>query len=79
MLNEILTLFAILVYLRAGIWALNKLYYSRFTFFIVDYGDLLLKKLIYALFFGWLLIPVAVLITIIKKVLITIIKKWKKN
>lgn len=62
-MESILGILFFVVYIPMGVWAINKLYYDRFSIIVVgDYGDFILKKVIFGLFFGWILIPIALVV-----------------
>lgn len=65
-MEDIFNLVFLLLYILAGIWALNKIYYSRFSFIVINnYADFMFKKVCIALFFGWILIPIAIIVTLV--------------
>ena len=67
-MGEIFAGILLFMYVTVGMWALNKLYYSRIDMIIYEsYWDFIKKKLVIAIFFGWLLIPIAVIVVIVEK------------
>lgn len=66
-MGEIFAGILLFMYVTVGMWALNKLYYSRIDMIIYEsYWDFIKKKLVIAIFFGWLLIPIAVIVVIVE-------------
>lgn len=62
-MESILGILFFVIYVPSGIWAINKLFYNRFAMIIVgDYSDFILTKVFLALFFGWILIPIAIIV-----------------
>lgn len=57
----------IIVYIVAGWWAINKVWFSKRVYLVSNAPNFYVRKFILALFFGWLAIPVAVIMTIIEK------------
>lgn len=51
----------IIAYWVLGYIALNKVWYSKRTYLVLDGKNFFLKKAILALLFGWILIPVALI------------------
>ena len=51
----------IILYWAVGYWAVNKVLYEGRVVIYSSYSALLIKKLSYALIFGWIFIPVAIL------------------
>lgn len=49
------------IYCAAGYWAVNKVMYEGKVVIYTDGMQLFIKKLVYAFFLGWVLIPVAIL------------------
>ena len=49
------------IYIVVGYWAVNKVFYENKIIIYSDGFQLFLKKFTYALFLGWILIPIAVL------------------
>lgn len=66
-MGEIFEGILLFMYVVIGMWALNKLYYSRVDMIVYgNYLNFILKKLIIAVFFGWLLIPIAIIVAIVE-------------
>ena len=59
--------FLVILYLIAGYWAVNKVLYEGKVVIYTSYSALLIKKLSYAIFLGWIFIPVAILKSIFFK------------
>lgn len=59
-------LVAISIYTIIGYWAVNKVLYEDKIIIYSDGFALFEKKLVYALFLGWLFIPIAIIKSIIK-------------
>lgn len=57
----------LLVYIAAGWWAANKVWFSRRTYLVYDSSKFYGRKFAVALFFGWVLIPIAIVMVILKK------------
>lgn len=57
----------VIIYWIAGYWAVNKVWYSRRNYIVYDGGKFLVRKGIVALFLGWLAIPIAIIMMILKK------------
>lgn len=49
------------IYLIAGYWAVNKLFYENKIVIYSDWGWLFIRKLSYAMILGWALIPIAII------------------
>ncbi len=54
----------ILIYVVFSYWAINKVWYSRYTYITSSITDFVLKKVILGALVGWFLIPIAILMTI---------------
>lgn len=66
-MGEIFAGILLFMYVTIGMWALNKLYYSRIDMIIYgSYWNFILKKLVIAISFGWLLIPIAAIVAIVE-------------
>lgn len=50
-----------LIYLVIGYWAVNKVFYENKVVIYSDGFALFEKKLVYAVFLGWILIPIAII------------------
>ena len=57
----------VILYWAVGYWAVNKVLYENKVVIYSSYSALLIKKLSYALFLGWILIPIAILKSIFFK------------
>lgn len=55
------------IYIIAGWWAINKVWYSKHTYIVTNQGKFFCQKFALALFLGWLAIPVAIVMTILGK------------
>lgn len=51
----------LLLYAVVGYWATNKVIYEGKVVFYSDGMQLFIKKLVYAIFLGWILIPIAII------------------
>ena len=56
-----------IVYILASWWAINKVWYSKHQYIVFNTAYVYGKKFALAFFLGWLLIPVAILMTIMEK------------
>ena len=56
-----IALIAFIVYFLAGYWAVNRTIYANKVVIYSDGMQLFIQKSVYALFLGWLLIPVALI------------------
>lgn len=56
-----------ILYIVISWWAVDKVWYSKSVYIISDVGKFYVKKFSAALFFGWLCIPIAVIMVIFKK------------
>lgn len=50
-----------IVYIIAGWWAINKVWYSKHTYIINNTTSFYIAKLMAAVFLGWIAIPIAVI------------------
>lgn len=57
----------VMIYWILGYWAVNKVWYSRRNYIVYDGAKFFVQKGIVALFLGWLAIPIAVVMVILKK------------
>lgn len=57
----------LVVYVVAGIWAVNKVFYENKVVIYSDGFQFFMKKLAYALILGWALIPIAIIKTIFSR------------
>lgn len=57
----------LIVYVVAGWWAVNKVWFSRHTYIVGDSAKFYTVKFAVALFFGWILIPIAIVMTVLGK------------
>lgn len=55
-----------IIYLVAGYWAANKVLYEGKTVFYTSELTLFMKKFVTGLAFGWILIPVAIIKSILQ-------------
>lgn len=56
-----------IVYAVAGWWAVNKVWFSRRTYIVGDSAKFFGLKLGAAVFFGWICIPIAIIMTVLGK------------
>lgn len=56
-----------IIYIVAGWWAINKVWYSKRVYLVSDSFQFYLKKLILAMVFGWVLIPIAIVMCLLGK------------
>lgn len=54
-------------YLVLSYMAVNKVWYSRHTYIVTSESAFFIKKLAVGLVFGWILIPVALIMTIFSR------------
>ncbi len=57
----------IIIYFVLSYLAINKVWYSRHEYLIFDSYQFFLKKAFFALFLGWILIPIALIMLILRK------------
>ena len=55
----------LIVYVAAGYWVINRVWYSKHTYITNDVSAFYVKKLAAAIFFGWVAIPIAIIMTIL--------------
>lgn len=66
-MSDIFVGIIMLIYVAGGVWAVNKLYYSKVDMIVIgSYSRFFMGKIAIAMFFGWILIPVAVIVTLIE-------------
>lgn len=51
----------IIIYWILGYLAINKVWYSRHTYFINNVFAFYVRKIVYALFLGWIAIPLSLI------------------
>lgn len=51
----------LIIYCVAGYWAVNKVFYEGKVVIYSDGYQFFIKKLVYAVFLGWGLIPIAII------------------
>lgn len=51
----------LIIYWILAYMALNKVWYSKRTYLVLDSAAFLLRKLVASLFLGWILIPIALI------------------
>ena len=56
-----------IVYWVLGYWAVNKVWYSKKVYLVHDSMTFYAKKVILAAAFGWILIPIAILMKLFGK------------
>lgn len=56
-----------IIYLVLSYMAINKVWYSKRAYLVRDSAAFYMQKAIYAALFGWILIPVAVIMLIFGK------------
>lgn len=56
-----------IVYIAAGWWAANRVWFSKRTYLVTDSAAFYGKKIAMAFLLGWLFIPIAVIQMILKK------------
>lgn len=56
-----------IVYIVAGWWAVNTVWYSRRVYLVSDTAGFYIKKLVMAIFFGWIFIPIAIVMKLLGK------------
>ena len=59
--------FLTILYIVVSWWAVDKVWYSKRVYVVNDVGKFYVRKFSVALFFGWLFIPIAIVMVIIKK------------
>lgn len=64
---DTLKLIVFIVYIVAGWWAINKIWYSKHTYIIHQPMAFYMLKFFWALIFGWIAIPIAIIMTLLKK------------
>lgn len=57
----------LLVYFVASWWAINKVWYSNRVYIVADTAGFYIRKGVLALFLGWILIPVAIIMSLLGK------------
>lgn len=55
------------VYIVAGWWAINKIWYSKHTYIINNATSFYVGKFIWAVILGWIAIPIAVIMHFLGK------------
>lgn len=63
---DLTMLLLIIIYIVASYQCLNYVWYSRRIYVISDTFGFYMKKLLIAIFFGWAIIPLALLMSIFK-------------
>ncbi len=56
-----------MVYIVAGWWAINKIWYSKRTYITNNTIGFYMLKFIWALVLGWIAIPIAIIMTLLNK------------
>lgn len=57
----------LIIYMILGLWALNKVWYSKRVYLVRDSLLFNAKKFMIALLLGWILIPIALVLKILGK------------
>ena len=57
----------LIIYVAAGWWAANKVWYSKRVYLVHDNTRFYMGKLMFAFFGGWILIPIAIVMTVLGK------------
>ncbi len=57
----------LIIYVAAGWWAANKVWYSKRVYLVHDSVRFYTGKFALALFAGWILIPIAIVMTVLGK------------
>jgi hypothetical protein len=56
-----------IIYIAAGWWAINKVWYSKRVYLVNDSLKFYLQKFLLVIMFGWALIPIAVIMLLLGK------------
>lgn len=64
---EVLSFILFLVYIIAGWWAINKIWYSKRSYIVHNVMGFYMSKFIWALVLGWIAIPIAIIMTALNK------------
>lgn len=56
-----------MIYIIAGWWAINKIWYSKHTYITNNTMGFYMGKFIWALVLGWIAIPIAIIMTLLNK------------
>ncbi len=64
---DILLGIVLVVYIAAGWWAINKIWYSKHTYITNNTMYFYMLKFIWALILGWVAIPIAVIMHFLGK------------
>ena len=64
---EVLEIIILVIYVVAGWWAINKVWYSKRVYLVSDSAGFYIRKLVVAIFLGWLCIPIAIIMKLLGK------------
>jgi hypothetical protein len=56
-----------IIYWIISYWALEKVWYSRHDIIVFNYATFIFRKLVFSMFLGVILIPIALVMVILRK------------